>query len=137
MAERPLNMYPKLFEERDQSEKDDEEKINFTRAKKIASAVEMVPDVSPDDLATICTKMNQVASLGMINFSPQELASLKTLSQKYIPDAPKQVNLNATVKTEQVIMGWLEGNQDALQKFQEKAIEVPFVEIVGLDEVLK
>lgn len=107
------------------------------RAREITDALGKMPDLSPGHMASLVTKMNHAVALGVIALKPQELTSLKTLSQKYIPDAPKQINLNAEVRTEQVILTWLNGNQDALQAFQDQAvIDVPGVEIIGLEEEL-
>ena len=109
-----------------------------SRAREITDAINKMPDLSADDMAALATKMNHAVALGAVTLTNKESASLKILSQKFIPDAPKQINLNAEIKTEQVILGWLDGNQDALQAFQEKAaIDIVGVEILGLEEELR
>ncbi len=87
----------------------------FTRAKEIAAGLEELPDLEDNALASLAAKMNLAQALGVLKLSSAEAASLKTLSQKYIPDSPKRIDLKATVKTESIIMHWLNSN-DALRQ---------------------
>ena len=107
--------------------------LNADRATEIQSALESLPDLSSADMAALATKVNQAVLMGQLTLKSNEAAALKTLSSKYIPDAPKQINLQAEVKTESVILGWLQDNdslrEGALRRGQEQLESITVLEL--------
>ena len=85
-----------------------------SRRKEIESALQNLPALGPAELRDFAVKLTYAAANGIIQLTSQELTALKTIAQKSIPDAPKQINLNAKVQTEQVILTWLNNNQKNL-----------------------
>jgi len=103
------------------------------RKAKIDSVLKEVNDLSQEELAMFATKMNYAAANGMLpTLNQQEQAALRTLSQKFIPEVPKQINLNAKVKTENVILGFLENNDRLLNNTKMRVIEQSAIEIEQL-----
>ncbi len=100
---------------------------NFDRAREIEAALENTPDMDDEALASLATKMNMAQALGIFKLTAAEQVSLKVLSQKFIPDAPKRIEMNSTVKTETIIYGWLEKNNQlrgkALQNTMDMELE--------------
>ncbi len=113
----------------------DESAINADRAIEIQTALSSLPDLSSADMASLVTKMNQAVMMGQLVLTSNQTNALKTLSSKYIPDAPKQINLQAEVKTENIIFGWLENNQSlrdgALHRAQESLNSITVLELEG------
>ena len=105
------------------------------RKQSIDAVLGEVNDLSQDELATFATKMNYAAANGMLPIlNQQEQAALRTLSQKFIPEVPKQINLNAQVKTENVILGFLQNNDRLLSNTKMRVIEQSAIE---LDQLAK
>ena len=113
----------------------DFESDEFAESKKIENVLHALPDLSTEDMADFCIKMNQAIATGALVLKPTQVSSLKLLSTKFIPDAPRQINIDAHVKTETVILGWLETNsslQDAAEEraaLQENSEEASYEEI--------
>lgn len=109
--------------------------INLERATEIQTALDSLPDLSSSDMAALATKVNQAVLMGQLTLKSNEAAALKTLSSKYIPDAPKQINLQAEVKTENIIFGWLEKNDSlrdsALHRARESLSSITVLELEG------
>lgn len=91
---------------------DGEEDNVQTKSARIDVALDLVGDLTRREVEVLVTKLNVAVMRGFITLSSQESVSLKSLSTKFIPDAPKQLNIQAEVKTEQVILGWLDTNTD-------------------------
>ncbi len=112
----------------------DEPGEKLTREQEISNTLSTLPDLSPEELARFALKMNYAVANGMLPpLTSQELATLRTISQKCIPDAPKQINLNASVKTEQVILTWLGSNTDLLAATKARVIEQSALEVEQLE----
>lgn len=101
---------------------------NFDRAKEIQEALKSVPEMDDDALASLAIKMNMAQALGIFKLSAAENTSLKLLSQKLIPDAPKRIEMNSTVKTETIIYGWLEENDKLRGKALQNTLEMELEE---------
>lgn len=116
----------------------DQTAVNVERATEIMTALDSLPDLSSSDMAALATKINQAVMMGQLTLKSNEAAALKTLSSKYIPDAPKQINLQANVKTENIIFGWLEDNESlrdsALHRAQESLNSITVLELEGAVE---
>lgn len=105
-----------------------------SRQKQIAQVLDDTPLPDRQGIEEIVTKLNVAIVEGRHTLKPAEAASLKLLSQKFIPDAPKELNIKAEVKTEQVIMSWLARNGEletlaetqalAMQPIQDAAYEM-------------
>jgi len=95
------------------------------RAEVIAQALEELPDLSRTEMGALVTKMNHAAMIGSVRLTSTEAHSLRILSQKFIPDAPKEIRLEATVKTEDVIIGYLRDSDRFLEdaKVQASSLE--------------
>lgn len=83
-----------------------------------------VADLSPEEIAQYCIKLNKAIIDGDFDPTVSQRQSLNLLSNKFIPDAPKQINLSGTVRVEETIDRWLEHNQQALQKVITVAAEL-------------
>ena len=99
-----------------------------SRAEQIKETISKVPDLTGEEMADFTVKMNHAIVLGEHKPTSVEAASLKLLSSKFIPDAPKQINLNASVRTETVILKYLETNDLKRAKIMDKAAEFREVE---------
>lgn len=107
-----------------------------TRQEQIQKTLDDVPDMSSEELAVFAVKMNFAIANGLMpTLTAQEQASLRTLSQKSIPDAPKQINLTATFKPEQVILRYLDTNQDKLALTEKRVEKQAALEIEQLDNL--
>ena len=100
----------------------------YDRARDIKSALDSLPEMSDADMASLCTKMNMASTLGIIKPTQAEANSLKTLSQKFIPDSPKRIDMTANVKTESIILHWLQTNQSHKQSALSKTLEFEEIE---------
>jgi len=93
------------------------------REQEIEDALESVEDMTPESIGDLCKKLHLAALTKGFKLSKDEKESLKMLTQKCVPDAPKQINLDAKVRTESVILQFLEGNilakEHNLQSIQE------------------
>lgn len=74
------------------------------------------------EIEELVTKLNIAIVKGKHTLKPAEAASLRLLSQKFIPDAPKEIKVEAKIKTEQVIMGWLARNGELEEVAELKAL---------------
>lgn len=109
---------------------DNEPKLS--RKEEIEVALEQVDNLSPAQLAEFAVKLNLAAANGVIQLTSQEHTALKTISQKCIPDAPKQINLNANIKTEQIILGWCETNTTLRDETNVRIKEQSAIELESL-----
>ena len=123
------------------SEKNNPVYTGNKKAQTTSDLVQSLPDLPPSEMASLCTKMNQAVALGIITLNSTQLACLKTLSSKYIPDSPKQINLNAKVQSEQIILNYLESNELLKEKAMQDAIDnkVDFPQLTEIlsDELVK
>ena len=116
----------------------DESVLGAERAAEIQTAIDFLPDLSPLEMADFVTKINHAVMLGLITLTSNQTNALKTLSSKCIPDAPKQINLQAEVKTEAVILNWLQDNESlrdsALARGQDQLNSITVLELEGAVE---
>lgn len=96
---------------------------NISTAEHISEVIEQLPDLSPVVLGELYEKINRAVTLGYITLTTQQTQCLRTLSQKFIPDSPKQLNVNAKVQSESIIVEWLNTNNKAGEEAEQKAME--------------
>ena len=112
-----------------------ENEVKLARREEIKAALSSVPPLGPAELAEFAVKMNWAAANGLVQLTAQEHTALRTISQKCIPDAPKQINLNAKVQTEQVILQWLTVNDKLLESTNKRVKEQSAIELDSLTKL--
>lgn len=84
-----------------------------SREEEIEAAVESINDLSLEEIGDLYIKLNRAAAEKGFVFTKPEADAIKLMSQKTIPDVPKKIELNAHVRTESVILQYLEINDRA------------------------
>jgi hypothetical protein len=95
-----------------------------SREEQIEQVLEKVPDMDREEIGRLATNLNIATATGKHVPTAVESASLKTLSTKFIPDAPKEVHVKAEVRTEQVIMNWLQQNGELAEAAEQRALSL-------------
>jgi hypothetical protein len=93
-----------------------------SREDQIQQALEDTPDMDREEIESLAIKLNVATAKGKHVPTTVESVALKVLSQKFIKDAPKEIHLQAEVKTEQVIMNWLQQNGELASLAEQRAI---------------
>lgn len=93
------------------------------RQKYIQSVIDSVSDedVDPENLQMACKKIFHAMSRGKLVLTSEERAAFTTLAKKFVPDAPKQINLKSEIRVENIIHAWLEENSQAEVEILERA----------------
>lgn len=98
------------------------ESDDLSRPEQIEQALEEAKPLDRDEIAQLATMLNVLTATGKHVPTSAESQSLRSLTTKFIPDAPKEVHLKAEIKTEQVIMSWLEQNGELATLAEQRAI---------------
>ena len=106
------------------------------RVKEIESVLDNVPVMNQSQLQDFALKMNYAIATGQLpSITAAEAAALKTISAKCIQDAPKQINLDATVKSEQIIMSFLQDNDKLLEVTNKRILKQSTLELEQLSRL--
>lgn len=95
-----------------------------SREAQIEQALDGTPDMDREEIEDLAIKLNVATATGKHVPTTVESVSLKILSQKFIKDAPKEIHLQAEVKTEQVIMNWLQQNGELAEVAEARALSL-------------
>lgn len=85
----------------------------ISREEEIEEAIGKIDDIEPESISELCKKIHLAVIKHGFIITKDERESLKLLSMKTIPDAPKEIHIDARVRTETVILDFLNNNLNA------------------------
>lgn len=88
----------------------------ISREEEIEEAIGKIEDIEPESISELCKKIHLAVIKHGFIITKDERESLKLLSMKTIPDAPKEIHLDARVRTETTILNYLEHNKLAQEQ---------------------
>lgn len=94
----------------------------------VLSIDDSIPPSFRSDPAAYYTAIMQAIATGKLTLSRQQNDALVRLYEKKVPAAPKDINLNATVKVEDVIYSFLQSNGENMQHSLQKARSAEAIE---------
>jgi hypothetical protein len=94
----------------------------------VRSIDSIIPTEYQDNPQEYLIRIMQAVALGSLSLSPSQHNALRLLFDKKVAPAPKEINVNSTIRVENVIQNFLQSNASNLQSALSVAKESAAIE---------